>query len=153
VRDLPHIAVGIGEGPRRTAPLRAGGRAQNRTISPFGLGQDGADLLGRADIVGELDSGSTVTAKRCPQSECHPAGLKEADLIVGLLYVVPAERLIERTGSGKIGDAKRHKADALVYQEITADAAGCAVVPQRDCKPRAELDVLRVQALSAQRDP
>jgi hypothetical protein len=69
-----------------------------------------------------------VTAERCPQSEDHPAGLKEADLVIGLLCVVPAERLTERTGSDKIGDAKRHKADALVHAEIIADSAGRAVV-------------------------
>jgi hypothetical protein len=79
--------------------------------------------------VGELDAGSTVTAERCPQAEDHPSGLKEADLIVRLLCVVPAERLVERTGSGKIGDAKRHEADALVHAEIIADSAGRAVVP------------------------
>jgi hypothetical protein len=72
------------------------------TTCPFSLGQYGADLLGRADVVGELDPRSAVTA------EC----------------------LIKRTGSGKIGDAKRHKADALVHQEIIADAAGCAVRPK-----------------------
>jgi len=78
--------------------------------------------------VGELDPGSTVTAERCPQAEDHPPGLKEADLVVGLLCVVPAERLIERTGSGKIGDAKRHNANALVHPDIIADAAGCTLM-------------------------
>jgi hypothetical protein len=126
VRNLPHVAVGIGEGAGRTAPVGTGGRAHDGTTGPFGVGQYGADLLGRADVVGELDAGSTVTAERCPQAEDHPAGLKEADLIVGLVCVVPAERLIERTGSGKIGDAKRHKADALLHPEIIADASGWA---------------------------
>lgn len=129
VRDLPHIAVGVGEGAGRTAPFRQGGRAQDGTTCPFGLGQYAAHLLGRADVVGEFDPGCTVTAERCPQAEDHSPGLKEADLVVGLLCVVPAERLIERTGSGKIGDAKRHNADALVHAEIIADAAGCPLVP------------------------
>jgi hypothetical protein len=128
VGDLPYIAVGIREGAGRTAPLRTGGRPHDGTTCPFGLGQYAADLFGRADIVGELDPRSTVTAERCPQAEDHPPGLKEADLIVGLLCVVPAERLIERTGSGKVGDAKRHKADALVHAEIIADAAGCTLM-------------------------
>jgi hypothetical protein len=131
VRDLPHIAVRIGEGPRRTAPLRAGGRAHDGATCPFGVGQYAADLLGQADVVGELDPGRTVTAERCPQAEDHPPGLKEADLIIGLLCVLPAKRLIERTRSGKIGDAKRYKADALVHPEIIADAARCTLMPLR----------------------
>lgn len=115
---------------RTYRPTPHGRRAQDGTTCPFGLGQHGADLLGRADVVGELEPGSTVTAERCPQAEDHPPGLKEADRIVGLLCVVPAERLIERTGSGKIGDAKRHEADALVPAEIIADAAGCLPMPR-----------------------
>lgn len=70
-----------------------------------------------------------MTAERCPQAEDHPPGLKEADLIVGLLRVVPAERFIERAGSVKIGDAKRHKADALVHLEIISDVAGNTLMP------------------------
>lgn len=128
VRDLPDVAVGIGEGAGRTAPLRAGGRAQDSATCPFGFGQYGADLLGRADVVGELDPGSTVTAERSPQSEHHAPSLKEADLVIGLLRVVPAERLVERTGSGKIADAKRHEADALVHPEIIADVAACTLM-------------------------
>jgi hypothetical protein len=129
VRDLPYVAVGIGEGAGRASPLGAGGRAQDSTTCPLGLGQQGADLLGRADVVGEFDAGSSVTAERCPQSEHHAPGLKEADLIVGLLCVVPAEGLVERTGSAKIGDAKRDKADALIHPEIIADAAGRTLMP------------------------
>jgi hypothetical protein len=82
--------------------------------------------------VGEFNPGSAVTTERCPQSEDHSPGLKDVDLIVGLLRVVPAERLVKRTGSGKIGDAKRHEADALVHQEIIADATGCGVMPQSE---------------------
>ena len=130
MRDLPYVAVGIGEGAGRTAPLRKRGWAKHGATRLLGIGQDGADLLGRADVVGELDAGSTVTTERCPQAEDHPPGLKEADLIVRLRCVVPAERLIERTGSGKIGDAKRHEADALLHPEIIADAAGSTPVPQ-----------------------
>jgi hypothetical protein len=55
-----------------------------------------------------------LTAGRYPQAEHHPSGLKEAALIVGLLCVLLAGCLIERTGLGKIGNAKCHKAHALV---------------------------------------
>jgi hypothetical protein len=74
--------------------------------------------------VGGLDPESAVTAERRPQAEDHPAGLEEADLIIGLLGAAPAERLVERPGSVKIGDAKRHQADALIYAEIIVNAAG-----------------------------
>ncbi len=77
--------------------------------------------------MGELDPGSAVTAERRPQAEDHPAGLKEADLIVGLPGATPAERLIEGTGPGEIGDAKGHKADALVHAQIIPDAATSVV--------------------------
>jgi hypothetical protein len=46
--------------------------------------------------------------------EHHPSGLKEAARIVGLLCVLLAGCLIERMGLGKIGNAKCHKAYALV---------------------------------------
>jgi hypothetical protein len=65
--------------------------------------------------VGEFDPGSAVTTERCPQSEDHSPGLKEVDLIVGLLRVVPAERLVERMGSGKIGDATCVNAAAAAW--------------------------------------
>jgi hypothetical protein len=52
--------------------------------------------------------------------------LTAMELVVGLVCVVPAERLIERAGSDKIGDAKRHKADALVHAKILAGVTGCA---------------------------
>src|SRR6266571_1538470 len=123
VGDLPHIAVGIGECPCRAAPLGAGRRPNDGGTCPPGFGQYGADLLGRADVVGELDPGSAVTPERRPQAEDHPAGLEEADLIIGLLGAAPAERLVERPGPGKVGDTERHQADALIHAEIIADAA------------------------------
>jgi len=39
VRDLPYVAVGIGEGAGCSAPLRAGGWAQHGAACSFGLGQ------------------------------------------------------------------------------------------------------------------
>jgi fructose-bisphosphate aldolase, class I len=131
VRDLPHVALGISKGPGRTAPLSTGGRAHDGAACPLGLGQDDADLLRRADIVGKLDPGSAVTTECRPQSEDHPPGLKEAHLIIGLLRIVPAQRLIERSGPGKIGDAKGHEADALLHQQIIADEPGIAQAPDR----------------------
>jgi len=121
VRDLPDVTLGIGKGTGGTAPLRPGGRPEDGAACLLGFGQDSADLVGRAHVEGELDAGSTVTAERGPQAENHAAGLKEAHLIVRLLRIAPAERLIERTSSGEIGDAKCHKADALVHAEIIAD--------------------------------
>ena len=101
VRDLPHIAVGIGECAGRAAPLRTSRRPHNGGTRPLGLSKSSADILGRADVAGELDPGSAVTAERGPQAEDHAPSLKEADLSVGLPGVAPAERLVERTGFGQ----------------------------------------------------
>ena len=45
VGDLPYIAVRVGEGARRSAPLGEGRRSNNRASSAFGLLQNLADLL------------------------------------------------------------------------------------------------------------
>jgi Bacterial protein of unknown function (DUF899) len=92
----------------------------------FGVTVDESAAPSEYNVVGELDPRSAVTPERRPQAEDHPPSLKEADLIVGLLRAVPAERLVERTGSGQIGDAKRHKADALVHAKSLADPATSA---------------------------
>lgn len=91
VGDLPHVAFGIGERPGDTTPVRTGGRAYDRATRSLGLCQDGLDLLGGANIVRQLDPGGTVAAKRSPESEHHPARLKEADLVVRLLSSAPPE--------------------------------------------------------------
>src|SRR6476646_9109448 len=69
VGDLPDVAVGVGEGPSGAAPLGLRGGPHDRGAGPLGLGEKVADLLGRADVVRELDPGSTVAAESGPQAE------------------------------------------------------------------------------------
>jgi hypothetical protein len=121
VGDLPHVAVGVGEGTGRAAPLRLGRRTHNRPAGAQRLRQHLADLFGRADVVGEFDARRAVATERGPQAEHHPAGLEEADFVVGLLGAGPAERLIEPAGPGEIGDAEGHQADALIHGDSFAD--------------------------------
>jgi len=73
--------------------------------------------------VGELDPRRTVAAERRPQPEHEAAGLEEADLVVGLPAVAPAERLVEGAGTGEIGDAERHEAEALFHHGLLVEGS------------------------------
>ena len=70
--------------------------------------------------MGELDARRAVAAERGPEAEGHPAGLEEADLVVGLLGAAPAERLVEGAGAGEVGHAEGHQTDALVHGDTIA---------------------------------
>jgi len=56
-----------------------------------------------------------MAPERRPEAEDHSAGLKEGDLIVGLLGAPPAERLVEGSGARKILHAEGHQADPLFH--------------------------------------
>src|ERR1700724_3902834 len=73
--------------------------------------------------MGQFDPRRTVTTERGPQAEDHSPGLVEGDLIVGLNRARPAERLVERAGTGQILHAERHHRDALLDGLCMASAA------------------------------
>ncbi len=64
-----------------------------------------------------------MTTERGPQTEDHSPGLVESDFIVGLNRARPAERLIERAGTGQVPHAERHHRDALFDGLSMASAA------------------------------
>jgi hypothetical protein len=114
VGHFPDIPVRVGKGPGRASPFGSGGCTHDRCAGPFGGHQHSADLLGRADVVGQFDAGRSMTAERCPQTQHHPASLKEADLVVWLVGAAPTQRLVEPAGAAEVGDAEGHEADALL---------------------------------------
>jgi len=46
VGDLPHVAVGVGEGAGVATPVGADRLTDDRPPGALGLGQDGVDFLG-----------------------------------------------------------------------------------------------------------
>jgi hypothetical protein len=127
VGNLPHVALWIGEGTGYAAPVSASGGTNDAAASALCLGQDGTHLFGRSYVVGEFDPGCAVTTERSPEPENHSAGLKEADLVIGLMSARPAERLVEPAGTGKVPDAERDQADALFHaRSIAATVPGSA---------------------------
>src|ERR1700738_5256969 len=62
----------------------------------------------------QFDPRRTVNTERGPQAEDHSPCLVEGGLIVGLNRARPAERLVERAGTGQILHAERHHRDALL---------------------------------------
>src|ERR1700730_1295633 len=76
------------------------------------------------------DSWGPVTTERGPQAEDHCPSLVEGDLIVGLNRPGPAERLVERAGTGQVLHAERHHRDALfdglsIADGVRADSYRC----------------------------
>jgi GrpB-like predicted nucleotidyltransferase (UPF0157 family) len=118
---LPHVAVGIGERSRGTAPLRPSRGTHDGATRLLRLAQRGGDLFGRSDVVGQFDAWRTVAAECGPKTEDHAARLKEADLVIWLLRPAPAESLVERTGSGQVSDTERDQADPLIHEESMTD--------------------------------
>ena len=115
VGRFPHVAVRVCEGTRRSTPRRLSGRPHDAPTGSFGILQNNVHFLCGADVVGEFNSGSTVTTKSSPETEDHSTCLEEAHFIVGLLSPGPAQCLIETPGSGQVGDTKGHQADALFH--------------------------------------
>src|SRR5437879_1202907 len=66
VGDLPHVAIGVGKGPGVAAPVGAGSRASDRCAGALGGSEERVDLLGRTNVMGQLDPGCAVAAKRRP---------------------------------------------------------------------------------------
>src|SRR5207253_1929889 len=117
-------ALGVGERSGRPAPFSTVGRSLDGAASPLGLGQDGVDLLRRADVVGELDPRCSVPAECCPEAEDHPSGLEEADLVIRLTSAGPTERLVEGARLGEVAHAKRYKTDPLLHARSISRRAG-----------------------------
>ncbi len=135
VGNLPHVSLWIGECTGCAAPVSATGGTNDAAAGALCLGQYGTHLFGRSHVVGEFDPGCAVTAERSPEPENHAAGLKEADLVIGLVSARPAERLVELTSTGKILDTERHQADALFHGHSIA-ATAPATRAFRGCRRR-----------------
>src|SRR5215217_8134993 len=95
VGDFPHVAIGVGEGSGRAAPLGACRRPHDLPAGLLSLGQYYGDLICGSNIVRKLYAGCPVAPKCRPEPQNHAANLEEADLLVRLLSAVPAHRLIE----------------------------------------------------------
>jgi SAM-dependent methyltransferase len=141
VGDLPHVAVWVSKGSGRTAPVSVTGGTDNGAAGSLRLGQNDIDLLRGADIVRQLDPRCAMTPESRPESEHHPAGLEEADLVIGLLSTSPSQRLVEPTGPGQIVNAESDKADTLLHSRHL-DASG-----------KVAQDVPSLFSLSARRQP
>ena len=79
--NLPGMAVGVDEDARVAAPERRGAGAGDRGARLAGLGEDGIDLLGGADVVGERHAApaAAVGDTRCRRRACPvPQGDDEA---------------------------------------------------------------------------
>src|SRR5215472_15666458 len=92
----------------------------------------------------ELDAGGAVAAERGPQSEDHPSGLEEADLVIGLPGPAPAKRFVEGARTREIGHAERHQADPLFHGHDPPSITSCgpplpAVLNATDTSERDQL--------------
>src|SRR5947209_6183137 len=115
VRDLPDVAVGVGEGAGVTAPVGTGGRADDGAAGAGCFLEECVDGVVGADVVGELEAGGWLAAELGPEAEDHAAGLEEDDLVVGLVGAGPAEGFVERAGAAEVGGAEGDQADALLH--------------------------------------
>ena len=118
--DLPHVAIRVGKGARRASPRRQRCRADDCCARTLGIVERGTDFVGRVDVVSEFNARRAMTAKGRPKRKHHPAGLKKANLIVGLFATAPSERLVEISGGRKVVDPERDCADALFHRRIVA---------------------------------
>ena len=85
VRHLPDVSIRIDKRSGCAAPFGYGCRPDDRTSGSFGFLEHLGYFCNRTHIVGQLDSRSTMTTESRPQAKDHPAGLKEAHIIIGLL--------------------------------------------------------------------
>jgi len=95
--------------------------------------------------VRELDSGGAVAAERGPQSEDHPSGLEEANLVVGLLGPAPAERLVKGAGPRELGDVE-NPADHPAPRPGARGDRGGGVSDAPGMAPGEQDQVIRVHA-------
>ncbi len=143
VGHFPHVVIRIGKRPCRSSPGGLSRRPHDGPPGSFGIRQNNLHFLWRADVVGEFDSGSTVTTESSPKTEHHPACLEEAHFIVGLLSAGSTQRLIETTSSGQVGHAEGHQTDALFHMtSMTCDMSPnerprTAVLPMMRAWPNA----------------
>lgn len=104
----PRVAVGIDEDSRVSAPRGRGAEASYGRPRLLGLGEDGVDPLGRADVERQshpspaapvLDAAVLCELGAVPKRKDEPAGLEEGDVVgvvVGAPTNAPPERLVER---------------------------------------------------------
>jgi len=115
VSHFPHVPVRISESSGGTAPVGTTSGADDCAAGLLRLSQNAIHLLGRTDVVRQLDARCSVPAESCPEPEHHPARLEEADLSIWLLSAAPTERLVEPASPRQIGDAQGHEAYALLH--------------------------------------
>src|SRR5439155_9277297 len=127
--DLPRVTVRIDEDAGVAAP--EGRRALARDPGARGacLRENGVDLLGRADIVGQrhaapapavVHSGVLSESVTAPEGNDRPAGLEEND-VLGIRSDLPAEALVKRARTGQIGDTDRDRREALLHAAMIAE--------------------------------
>src|SRR6186997_1300201 len=118
------MAVRIDEETRVATPEGRRPRAGDLRARRLGLGDDGVDLLRRADIVGEGHAAPTSGVSDAavlgelgavPEPDDHPARLEEDDVVVGLRAGRPAERFVERARPLEIGHAEGDEREALLH--------------------------------------
>src|SRR5437773_11105458 len=86
--------------------------------------------------MGKLDARRCVSTQCGPQAKDHSAGLKEGDLVIRLMCVVPSHRFVEGAGAGEIFHAKGHKADPLLHLTKYVSARRCRSWSPRTARSR-----------------
>src|SRR6266540_1708734 len=124
VRDLPGMAVGVGERARVAAPeglAHLAGDARSRAARllhhPVDLGRR-ADVVRKGDTAESAPVLDTAVGREllpAPERENHPARLKEDDVVLGTRIRVPAEPLVEPPRPREIVNAERDQADPLLH--------------------------------------
>jgi len=135
VRNLPRVTVGIEkyagvsaiEGPRRGS--------SDHSPDLLGGGQDGINLFGRSDVVGDRNPVETIalagaypTVSRewveSPQNDGHPSRLEEHGLLN--LLTPPAQPFVERASPMQIDDTQGNQADALIHCQSVSRSVSTA---------------------------
>src|SRR5262245_33697579 len=115
-RDLPGMAVEIGEVARVTTPERVVSGLQDRGTCRFRLSEDAVNLGLIATVVGKRDAAKLgvrcvvvkhrVLCQRLSRIESHHAALqlKEDDVAAAGLARLPTERLVEFARASEVAN-------------------------------------------------
>ena len=75
--------------------------------------------------MGKLDARRCVSTQCGPKAKDHSARLKEGDLVIRLMCVVPPHRFVEGASTGEVFHANCHKADPLFHLTKYVSARLC----------------------------